>query len=115
VTDPAFSQAAAGQAPSVTLTYTAPSVTATATTLSSANPSVAGEQVTYTATVSPAPDGGTVAFADGGTTIAGCGAQPVDTSTGKATCQVTYDSTGAHAITAAYSGDDASGPARRCR
>ena len=106
MTGATFSQAAAGQAPSVTISYTSP-VTATATTLaSSANPSVAGQQVTYTATVSPAPDGGTVAFTEGGATIGACGAQQVDTSTGKATCQVTYNSAGSHSITATYGGDD---------
>ena len=46
--------------------------TATATALiSSANPSVAGSEVTYTATVSPPPIGGTVSFTDDGATIAG--------------------------------------------
>ena len=106
VTGATFTQAAAGQAPSVTLTYTQ-TVTPTATTLaSSANPSVVGQQVTYTATVSPVPDGGTVAFTDGTTTITECGAQPVDTSTGKATCTVTYTSPGAHSITATYGGDN---------
>lgn len=85
-----------------------PTITATTTTVaSSANPSVTGQQVTYTATVSPAPDGGTVAFTDGGTAITGCGAVTADTSTGKATCQVTYTSPGTHAIAAAYSGDTA--------
>jgi hypothetical protein len=82
--------------------------TSTTTTItSSANPSIAGYAVTYTATVSPLPDGGTVAFTDGGTPITGCGAQPVDTSTGMATCQVTYYGQGMHSITAAYSGDTA--------
>jgi hypothetical protein len=72
---------------------------------SSANPSAAGQQVTYTATVSPAPDGGTLAFSDGGTTIAGCGAQPVNTSTGVAHCAVVYPIAGSHTIVAAYAGD----------
>jgi hypothetical protein len=90
---------------SVTISYTLP-ITATSTTLaSSANPSVAGQPVTYTATVSPVPDGGTVAFTDGGAAIGGCGAQPVDTSTGTAVCQVTYAGSGSHSITAGYSGD----------
>jgi Bacterial Ig-like domain (group 3)/Glycine rich protein len=81
---------------------------ATSTSLfSSSNPSTVGEQVTYRATVSPGPDGGTVAFKDGSTTISGCDAQPVDTSTGVATCHVTYSSPGSHTITAAYSGDAA--------
>ena len=79
--------------------------TATATTIaSSANPSVVGAQVTYTATVTPVPDGGTAAFKEGSTTIAGCGWRSVDTSTGQATCQVTYTEPGAHSVTADYTG-----------
>jgi hypothetical protein len=69
--------------------------------------------VIYTATVSPAPDGGTVAFtvtfSDGSILTTSCGAQQVDTSTGTATCQVTYDTVGTYSITAAYSGDAAFG------
>jgi hypothetical protein len=64
-----------------------------------------GHQVTYTATVTPAPDGGTVIFEDGPTTISGCGSQAVDTTTGTATCQVIYTAPGSHSITAFYSGD----------
>jgi len=80
--------------------------TATSTSLgSSANPSTPGEQVTYSATVSPVPDGGSVGFADGGTTISGCGSVAVSTTTGKATCQVTYANAGPHSIVATYSGD----------
>jgi Bacterial Ig-like domain (group 3)/PKD domain len=83
-----------------------PACVSTTTTLgSSANPSSAGAQVTYTATVAPAPAGGTVAFTDGGTAIAGCGAQPVNASSGTSTCAVTYPNAGSHTITAAYSGD----------
>lgn len=79
---------------------------ATTTALaSSANPSAPGQAVTYTATVSPAPDGGTAAFTDGTTAITGCGTQQVDATSGKATCTVTYTGGGTHAITAAYSGD----------
>ena len=82
-----------------------PTAATTTTVLaSSANPSVAGRQVTYTATVSPVPDGGTVAFTDGGSPIAGCGAQPVDTTTGHATCQTTPGTSGAHNIAATFSG-----------
>jgi hypothetical protein len=80
----------------------------TSTTVSSsANPSPVGAQVTYTAAVSPAPDGGTVAFNDGAGTISGCAAQPVDTTTGEATCTVTYGTLGEHTITAVFSGDAA--------
>ena len=78
--------------------------TTTTTLVSSANPSAAGQAVSYAATVSPAPDGGTVAFTDNGSPIAGCGAQPVNTSTGQATCQTTPAPAGAHNIVAAFSG-----------
>ncbi|HEX6510140.1 MAG TPA: Ig-like domain-containing protein, partial [Chloroflexota bacterium] len=71
---------------------------------SSVNASLVGQAVTYTATISPIPDRGTVAFEDGGSTI-GCDSQAVDTTTGRATCTVTYTSAGSHSITAAYSGD----------
>ena len=46
---------------------------------------------------------GTVAFADDGATIPGCGAQPVHKAL--ATCTTTYPVASVHAITAAYSGD----------
>ena len=72
---------------------------------SSANPSVQGQTVIYTATVSPA-GGGTVTFNDGGTPVTGCTARSLNGS-GQATCQVTYATTGSHAITAVYSGDAA--------
>ena len=77
----------------------------TTTLASSANPSMVGASVTFTATVSPVPDGGTVAFSDKGSPIAGCSAKPVDTSTGTAKCTVTYATVGSHSIVAAYSGD----------
>jgi hypothetical protein len=87
------------------LTQTVSQATTTTTVASSANPSAPGQAVTYTATVSPAPDGGAVAFSDGGTPI--CGAQQVNPGTGTATCQRGYKTTGTHSITAAYSGDTA--------
>jgi len=80
-----------------------PTTTAVA---SSANPSVQGQQVAYTATVSTAGGGGSVAFDDGGASVVGCEARSLN-SGGQATCQVTYAATGSHAITAAYSGDAA--------
>ena len=93
------------------LLVTGPGIPALAATItaaaSSVSPSVSGQPVTYTATVSPAPDGGTVAFTDNGSPIIGCAAQPVDTSTGQATCQTTPSTTGAHNIVAAYSGSSA--------
>jgi hypothetical protein len=72
---------------------------------SSANPSLQGQKVTFTATVSPVPDGGTLGFTDGGSTISGCGSVNVSTTTGTATCQATYGSSGSHSIDATYSGD----------
>ena len=85
---------------------------------SSANPATVGVPVTYTATVTPTPDGGTVAFFDYYGDIPGCGAQPVSPATGTATCTQTYHAaTGsgtAFDITASYLGDPAfaeSGPA----
>jgi len=71
---------------------------------SSANPSTTGQAVTYTATVAPPPAGGTVAFTDGGATIAGCAAAVVDATSGDATCNVTYTAPGSHDIEAGYSG-----------
>jgi 6-phosphogluconolactonase (cycloisomerase 2 family) len=75
---------------------------------SSANPSVSGEQVTYTVTVSGGGAGtptGTVAFTDGGTVISGCGSAAL--SGGSAQCTVTYDGPAGspHQIVAAYGGD----------
>src|SRR5580700_10783411 len=75
----------------------------------SVNPSVSGQTVTYTATVSAvAPASGTrtgtVAFQDGGVVIAGCGAKAVAVA-GTATCAVAYAGPGTHTITATYSGD----------
>jgi hypothetical protein len=91
----------------VIIRYTVPAMATTTTLGSSANPSVVDGQVTYTAAVRPVPDGGMVAFTDRGSTIAGCGSQPVSTGTGTgtATCQVTYPAASTHTITAAYSGD----------
>jgi hypothetical protein len=72
---------------------------------SSQNPALAGDPIAYTATVNPTPDGGTVSFTDGSATIAGCASQPVNTSTGQATCTARYATIGHHNITANYSGD----------
>jgi hypothetical protein len=52
-----------------------------------AHPALATQPVTLTATVTPAPDGGAVAFDNCDAAIAGCGAVPVSTTTGIASCQ----------------------------
>ncbi len=81
----------------------------TTTTLSSsANPSVVGQPITFTATVSVAAPGsgtptGSVAFFDGGVAISGCGAATLSNA-GIATCPVTYTSAGSHTITAVFGG-----------
>lgn len=64
-----------------------------------------GETVTYTATVAPVPDGGTVAFDDGAGNPATteCAAQSV--IGGKAACTVTYAGPGIYSTGATYSGD----------
>ena len=87
--------------------YTQAATTATTTALSSsANPSVAGRPVTFTATVSPArgtgTPTGTVTFSDGGSRI---GTATLD-SGGTATITTTSPlAAGSHAITASYNGD----------
>ncbi len=86
------------------LTQTVKKKTTTTTMSSSLNPSVVGEAVTYTATVSPATATGTVAFKQAGETITSCSAQTV--TTGTATCTVTGLGAGQYGITAAYSGDN---------
>ncbi|HEY1524056.1 MAG TPA: Ig-like domain-containing protein [Solirubrobacteraceae bacterium] len=91
------------QARTVTAKFSHPTTTTTKLS-SSHNPSKVGRKVTYTATVSPHPRGGTVRFTSGGTTIKGCGAVHVNGTTGRATCSVTYHSTGARRIRATYSG-----------
>ena len=78
------------------------------------NPSAAvvGQQVTFTATVSPASSGGpsptgSVEFFDGTIPIAACGGATGKglTTGGLATCPVTYSAPGTHQVTAAYLGD----------
>ena len=92
-------------------TGTATYVDSTTTALtSSPNPSSLGQQVIYTATVTPtisetSTPAGSVAFDDGLTpiTCAG-GSQTFNGST--ATCLVTYASSGTHSITAVYTNTD---------
>lgn len=65
------------------------------------------ESVTYTATVTPAPDGGTVAFNDGADNPATtqCASQNLAGDT--ATCTVSYPNAGSYQVNATYSGDGA--------
>ncbi len=90
---------------SAALTQTVNQDSTTSTVKSSANPSVYGQSVTYTATVKAASPGsgtptGTVMFYDGSTDL-GSGTL----SSGTATFSTTFVGVGAQSITAVYSGD----------
>ena len=76
---------------------------------SSADPSVGGQPVTFSASVTGGDGGGTVAFTDGSTTISNCAAvQLTGTSSPyRATCTSSSVAAG-DAITAAYGGDASS-------
>jgi hypothetical protein len=76
-------------------------VNAGVTLTSSLNPSIVGQAVTFTASVTPTSATGTVQFRDG---AANLGA-PVTLSAGTATLPVSNLSVGTHSITAVYSGD----------
>jgi hypothetical protein len=90
---------------SVTATSPATPPTPTSTTLGASSTALTvGASVTFTATISPVPDSGMVAFDDGAGTISGCAAAPVDVSTGNATCVTSFSTPGVHAITADFSG-----------
>jgi hypothetical protein len=81
---------------------------ATTTTLAAApaSPSVFGQSVTFTATVTGGDGGGTVAFTDGAATLTGCGAKALAGSGPyTATCTTSTLAVGAHSIKATYSGD----------
>jgi DNA-binding beta-propeller fold protein YncE len=95
----------AGSSAQTSMPYAVQTEATSTTVASSANPSTTGQLVTYAATVSPAPDGGTVAFTDDGLPLSGCGAVTINTATGDAICQVTYNTAGSHTIQAGYSGD----------
>jgi hypothetical protein len=98
---------AGSTSPPISLTIGQASTTTSVS--SSLNPSLVGQQVTYTATVSVnAPGSGTptgsVQFLDSGNPIAACIVQPLNASK-TATCNQTYIISGGHTITAQYSGD----------
>jgi predicted outer membrane repeat protein len=92
-------------APQRTETVTALKAGVVTTLASSLNPSTVGQSVTFTAIVTSTAGipGGTVAFKDGGSDIAGCPAQALNGS-GRATCATASLAAGVHTITAAYSG-----------
>jgi hypothetical protein len=71
---------------------------------SSANPSVFGQPVTFTATVTGNAPTGILVFRDGATTLCSATAS-TSGNTATATCTTSNLSVGTHPITAAYSGD----------
>ena len=78
----------------------------TATTLqSNNNPSTAGQQVTFTATITGSSPSGTVNFFDNALPLASCSS--VTMSGGTAICVISTLAPGTHPITASYSGDTA--------
>jgi hypothetical protein len=83
----------------VVYVFTSP-MTTTTTVSSSANPAVCGQNVTFTAVVSPAAATGTVTFVIGGTNIV----QTVTLSGGVATLSVPLGSS-SYSVTATYNGD----------
>jgi hypothetical protein len=74
--------------------------TSTTAVISSINPSVFGQTVTFTATVSPSTATGTVTFKDGVTTLGS-----MSLTSGSASFAISALAVGNHTITAVYGGD----------
>ena len=86
---------------STTVSTTPPLTPTTTTVSSSSNPSVSGQSVTFTATVTPGTAAGTVQFRIDGAAFG----SPVTLSGGKATSSATSSmSVGSHTVSAAYGG-----------
>jgi N-acetylneuraminic acid mutarotase len=85
---------------SAAIVQTVSKVTSSIALTSSANPSLAGQSVALTATLSPLSASGTVQFLDGTTLL---GTAPIPS--GSATLVVSNLAAGAHSITAVYGGD----------
>ena len=90
-----------GVSGTATFSLTNEKIPATTSILSSANPSVHGQSITFTATVTSGATG-TVAFTEGATIH--CAASAIGGTT--ATCSTSALSVGNHTITATYSGDE---------
>lgn len=89
-----------GTSTSTGLTQTVNQAATTITLTSSANPSIYGQNVTLTATVSPSTATGSVTFKDGSTTLG-----TSNLAGGTATLATKTLTAGAHSLTAVYSGD----------
>lgn len=92
VTEPYLDYAAVGQ------------VTTTTSIASNVNPSVTGQNVTFTASVTPNTATGTVLFQKGTTPLPGCVA--VTVTAGQAQCSISTLAIGPNGISAVYSGDN---------
>ena len=102
-----------GAAPSETGAGPSPPPSPPTTALSSSGMrSAPGRRVTFTATVRPPPDAGTIRFTDRGATIYRCAASRVTARSGRARCSITYRRAGKHVIAAEYSGDAYFGASR---
>lgn len=75
----------------------------TTTVGTSGTPSVFGDAVTFTATVTGGTNGAAVAFQNAGANVAGCASQTL--SGGTATCNTSALPAGTHSIAAVYLGD----------
>ena len=92
---------AVATSPAVTQTVNQAATTTAVT--SNTNPNVAGNAVTFTATVTGVSPGGSINFKAGGSTMTGCGS--VSLTSGSASCVSTFSTAGTYVITAEYSGD----------
>jgi hypothetical protein len=81
--------------------------TSSLTLISSANPSVFGQGVTFTATLAngATPATGSITFSDGGSVLCAAAALVPAASSASATCTTAVLAVGDHAIAAVYSGD----------
>ncbi|MBV9662095.1 MAG: Ig-like domain repeat protein, partial [Acidimicrobiales bacterium] len=102
----------AGSTTTATFTQTVNPAATTASLLSSSNPGTAGQQVTYTATVTVNAPGsgtptGTIGFTDGGNPVTGCQGLTVPASPPLSVqCNQTYTGTASHQIAATFTPGD---------
>ncbi|WP_246097779.1 Ig-like domain-containing protein, partial [Rhodococcus spelaei] len=96
----------AGAGPLATITISAPALADTTTTLNAPATAYTNANVTLSATVAPAGATGTVQFKDGANNIGA----PAPVNNGNASINFAFPATGAHSITAVYSGDAANKP-----
>lgn len=80
------------------------SIPTTTTVAGVPNPSLIGQNVVLTATVTPVPSGGSVQFTDGGAAMTSCENVFVNLGTGTAVCPSVFTTTGPHLVEAAYTG-----------